>query len=141
MMTRAIVCVLLLAGCAETQSTARHQSGAFCSISNPRWPSASRDFDRQTTLEAIAALTDAAQADRDRLKAGAKSEVGGRLNALYERGPSSSAFISAGVAELATRLRQLDCAVRADRLAPAQADTAYAQILRELAAERATLGA
>jgi hypothetical protein len=136
-MTKTMLFALLLAGCATTSSSTA--PGGYCSISDPRWPSAARDYDRRTTLDAIAVLTDAAKADRDRLKTGARSDVGNSINEIYQRGTSSSAFISSGVAELANRLRQLDCAVRANRLEYSRAEASYGQILTELQAERATL--
>ncbi len=138
-MKRVLFCILLVAGCAETQTTGTIHGGALCGISNPRWPSASRDFNRQITLEAIAGISEAAKADREKLKAGVRNEVGGAADELYARQPSDSAFVSSGVAELATRLRQLDCAVRSNHVDPARADASYSNILAELAAERGTL--
>jgi hypothetical protein len=138
-MRRIMLCGLLLAACAGSEKKDVASGGsALCGITEPRWPAADRDFDRHTTLEAIAALTSAATADLDKLKAGSRGDVGGAIDELYGR-PASAAFISHGVAELATRLRQLDCAVRSGRLQPAQAEATYGKILAELAAERRTI--
>src|SRR4051812_26417763 len=141
-MQRIMLGALLLAACAGPSGEQKGVASggrSFCGISEPRWVAADRDFDRQTTLEAISALTNAANADREKLKAGAANDVGGAIDELYAR-PASTAFISHGVAELATRLRQLDCAVRSGRLQPAQAETTYGKILAELDAEKRTLG-
>src|SRR5262249_8353217 len=135
-MRRIMLCGLLLAACAGAEKKEVASGGSLmCGITEPRWAAADRDFDRRTTLDAIVALTSAARTDLDKLKAGARGDVGGAIDELYNK-PASTAFISHGVAELATRLRQLDCAVRAGKLQPAQAEATYGKILAELAAER-----
>src|SRR5690349_15387789 len=111
-MRRIMLGALLLAACAGSEKKDVANGGrAFCGINEPHWAAADRDYDRQSTLEAIAALTNAANTDREKVKAGAANDVGGTLDELYAK-PASTAFIKQGVAELATRLRQLDCAVR-----------------------------
>jgi hypothetical protein len=139
-MTRiALFALVSLSACAESPKKDVATGGrTFCSISEPRWASASRDFDRHTTVEAIIALADAAKTDRGRLHAGNRNDVGGTLDDLYTH-PASSAFISSGVAELATRLRQLDCAVRAGAVDFNRADQTYGKIIAELQAERSTI--
>jgi hypothetical protein len=135
----ACIALLLLPACAETPNKGVASAGrSFCGISEPHWVSADRDFDRHTTVEALVALTGAAKTDRDKLHGGNRNDVGGAIDELYAR-PASSAFISSGVASLATRLRQLDCAVRAGVLDFERADQTYGQIMAELQAERNTL--
>jgi hypothetical protein len=137
-----LICASIFAGCATTQTTASTGGmparTGYCSISEPGWAAANRDFDRATTIESIAGLTEAANADRDRLHAGARDDVGARLDQLY-RTYHTTAFVSQGVAELGTRLRQLDCAVQHGSVEFAKADQLYAQILAELAVEKSTL--
>jgi hypothetical protein len=138
-MRRIMLCVLLLSACAGAEKKeVASGANAMCGITEPRWPAADRDFDRRITLDTIAALTAAVTTDLDKLKAGAHTDVGSALDELYTK-PASSAFISHGVAELATRLRQLDCAVRSGKLQSAQAEATYGKILAELAAEKRTL--
>ncbi len=136
-MKRTLALALLFAGCAGPVANHAAQGG-YCSIAQPSWPAASRDYDRRVTLETIAALTEAARADRGQLKQGIHGEVGNAVDELYQHNIRRE-FISSGVAELANRLRQLDCAVRASRVDFAQADASYGRILGELAAERAAL--
>ena len=135
-MLGAVLLPFLIGGCAGPTQDVK---GGYCAINEPRWPAASRDFDRATTIETIAALDAAARGDREKLKQGARGDVGANIDMLYQHDQRSSAFISNGVAELANRLRQLDCAVRANRVDSARAEQSYEQILAELAAERATL--
>jgi hypothetical protein len=136
-MKRILFLALWLTGCAA--SSGETKSGArYCSIAEPTWATADRDFDRATTIEELHALKDAAQADRDKLKAGVRNEVGDAVDQLYRK-PAPTAFVGKGVGELGTRLRQLDCAVRADKLPYDAAVTRYDQILSELGAEQATL--
>jgi hypothetical protein len=123
-------------GCATTSAAGGGGGGGYCSIGEPAWASAARDFDRATTLEIIAGLRAAAESDRTRARTGQRAEVGAELDELA-RHHTTSAFISHGTAELATRLRQLDCAVRAGRVEPDRSGELYARILGELIGERA----
>jgi hypothetical protein len=127
-----------LVGCAETPKDPRVPSVGMCSIAEMAWPAAPRDFDRARTLEAVGSLENIAKADRTRYNTGSRADVGGQLDELY-RQPASTAFVSHGVAELAVRLRQLDCAVQRGRFNDGKADALYAQILAELEAEQHTL--
>jgi hypothetical protein len=138
---RTIVCIgLLAAGCATEKAALRSESELQCGIAPLGWPSASRDFDRYRTLTTIALLNDATRRDREQLHAGEKAHVGAVLDtALRQPESVGGPFVSQGVAELGIRLRQLDCAVRGDRLAFQLADRLYGQILAELGAEQTTL--
>lgn len=131
--------VLMAAGCASSQKPGAQVGGSgYCSIAEVKWPSAARDFDRRTTLEVLGALAEAAEADHAQLKAGARGEVGTKLDENIRR-VANDGFVSRGVAELGVRLRQLDCAVKSGRVDSARASALYGQILAELQAERATL--
>jgi hypothetical protein len=127
---------LLCAACAGSRSEVA--SGGYCSINEPRWAAANRDFDRALTLEVIAGLRDAATDDRNKLHAGARGDVGARIDEL-SRHLTSNAFVSTGVAALGVRLRQLDCAVRKNRMAFEVSEGLYEKIVAELEAERQTL--
>ncbi len=134
-----IAALLLAAGCAgSAKNEVAGGNTRLCSIADPQWASAARDFDRRSTLEVIAGLNKAARADLEQLKAGQRNDVGAQLDELYRLAPPS-AFVSGGVAELGVRLRQLDCAVRSNKVANESADKLYAQILAELRAEQSTL--
>jgi hypothetical protein len=135
-MKRTAMLLMFLGGCAATGGEVK--TGGYCSIAESSWAGADRDFDRATTLEQLRALEGAASADRDKLKAGAKADVGDSLDHLF-RQPAPQGFVGRGVAELGNRLRQLDCAVRADRVTYDLALDRYGRILGELGAERATL--
>jgi len=135
-MKRTLCIAMFLGGCATGGADVK--SGGYCSIAEPGWTAAERDFDRATTIEQLHALKGAAQADRDKLKAGAKAEVGDAVDQIYRK-PAPTAFVGKGVAELGNRLRQLDCAVRSDKLTYDVAVQRYDQILGELGAEQATL--
>jgi hypothetical protein len=130
---------LLFAACASTgPSSGSLRRSGYCEIAEAQLQGAPSAFDRVTTLEMIAGLRSSTEADRDLLKRGEASEVGQQLSQLnYTQ--RSQGFISSGVAELAVRLRQLDCAVRARRVGNAEAIKRYEQILLELGAEEATL--
>ena len=141
-MTFRILCAtfFLGVGCAATGpggSTTAANVG-WCTIAEPAFAHAPRDFDRAATLEVIAGLRAAADADRVRLRTGAKNEVGSELDEFF-RNHRSQAFISHGTGELGTRLRQLDCAVRAGRITTEKSEELYGQILAELASEQAVL--
>jgi hypothetical protein len=86
-------------------------------------------------MEAVAALRDAANGDRARVKGGTTNDVGEQIDQLYRQSNGGGAFVSHGVAELGTRLRQLDCAVRHGRVNGGDADARYAQLLADLQAE------
>lgn len=134
-MTKTWMLLLLLSGCAASNPM-RRASMTLCSVGDPAWPSAPRDWDRATTLDVLGTLSQATDDDRARLHAGHLDEVG----ALLDAAPAPSrAFIAHDVAELGTRLRQLDCAVRARTLPFDVADRRYAQILGELRVERSVL--
>jgi hypothetical protein len=136
-MKKTLLVAMFLGGCAASNGEVR-SSALTCGIADQTWASADRDFDRNTTIEQLHALKGAAQTDRDKLKAGAKAEVGDALDQLYRK-QAPSAFVGKGVAELGNRLRQLDCGVRADKIAYDVAVKRYEQILGELGAEQATL--
>src|SRR5262245_25265305 len=114
-MKRTLLIAMFLGGCAASNGEVR-TSSLTCGIAEQPWSAADRDFDRATTIEELHALKGAAQASRDKLKGGAKAEVGDQLDQLYRR-QAPTAFVGKGVAELGNRLRQLDCAVRADKVA------------------------
>ena len=128
--------VISMVGCAASPSA--RNGGSFCAIDEAPWPSAATAFDRRLTLEVIGGLRQSVEADMRALAEGRRNEIGDRLTAISHQ-PATSAFISTGVAELATRLRQLDCAVRAQRVAPELAQQRYGTILGELQVEQATL--
>jgi hypothetical protein len=107
-------------------------------LPEPAWATAPQAFDRGLTLEVIAGLQKTVDAERAALKSGRPTTVGDALESYYLRS-TEGAFISAGVGELATRLRQLDCGVRAGKIAGEVAQVRYAQIVAELAAEQRTL--
>jgi len=113
-------------------------AGGSCGVVATSWLASDRDFDRATTIEHVRGLKAALEADRDRLKRGDKATVGDDLNALLSL-PRPAVYVSKGVYELANRLRQLDCAVRAGRLAYDVSMKRFAQILLELDAEQFTL--
>jgi hypothetical protein len=138
-MKKTLLAALLVAGgCAATSGEVRSSGALSCGIAEQGWAAADRDFDRATTIEELHALKGVAQADRDKLKAGQKADVGSSLDELFRK-PAPGAFVGKGVAELGQRLRQLDCAVRNDKLAYDLAQRRYDQILSELGAEQATL--
>lgn len=130
----------LLGACAENPKVGSETAAGarFCSLADPSWNGAARDFDRGATLEVIGSLRQVAAADQHRAKVGARADVGVELDELLKR-PAPSGFIARGVAQLGVRLRQLDCAVRAGRMAPERANELYAQIINELVGEQAAL--
>jgi hypothetical protein len=132
--------LLLLGACAENPKPGAESgaSAGFCSMTEPSWNGAARDFDRGATLEVIGSLRQVAAADQHRAKVGARADVGVELDELLKR-PAPSGFIARGVAQLGVRLRQLDCAVRAGRVNGERANALYAQILAELTGEQAAL--
>jgi len=125
-----------MVGCAA--STSARNGGSFCAIDEAPWPSAPSAFDRRLTLEVIGGLRQSVEADMRALAEGRRNEIGDRLTAISHQ-PATSAFISNGVGELATRLRQLDCAVRPQRVSTEMAQKRYGSILGELQVEQATL--
>lgn len=131
-----LLAVVSMVGCASSNSA--RNGGGFCVIDEAPWPSAATAFDRRLTLEVIAGLRQSVESDLRALAEGRRNEIGDRLTAISHQ-PTTSAFISMGVAELATRLRQLDCAVRAQRVAPELAQQRYGSILGELQVEQAIL--
>jgi hypothetical protein len=131
-----LLAVFSMVGCAA--STSARNGGGFCTIDEAPWPSAPSAFDRRLTLEVIGGLRQSVEADIRALAEGRRNEIGDRLTAISHQ-PATSAFISVGVAELATRLRQLACAVRAQRVSPEIAQQRYGSILGELRIEQATL--
>lgn len=139
-MKRTLLCALCLTACASTPSTGASgipQSG-WCSLSEPVWASAARDFNRAATLEVLAAIRTLVDTDRSLVKAGQKSDVGSQLDEIYKT-MRPTGFVSDGVAQLGVRLRQLDCAVRAGKVEYQTAITRYDEIANLLGAEQATL--
>lgn len=130
-----IIVGLLIAasGCASSKVVQRGDGAAMCGVEDPRLQAAPRDFDRSSTISVIGSLTEMAAQDREQLKTGARSAIGARFDQLASQRPH--AFIANDVAELATRLRQLDCSVRAG-MPTDTADQRYAQILAELKVEK-----
>jgi hypothetical protein len=131
---------LVALGCAEAPPTAHFASAAQCRIHPLAVPWAARDFDHDRSIALLARVESAARADRAALTDGATDARTGReVDALA--GDGSNAFVSHDVAELATRLRQLDCAVLAGNLRdPGRALARYDQILGEIGATRLALG-
>ena len=121
-------------GCAGEQ----HPGGGMCALADFAWPQAARDFDRSSTLELEATLEKLASEDAVRARTGDVAQVGASLDELYKRSPPSG-FIGHGVASIAIRLRQLDCGVRAGRIAPAQSQALYDSIAADLRGEHAAL--
>jgi hypothetical protein len=127
-------------GCATFGPTP--DAASTCGIQLPVWSVAHSDFDRAATLEVLASLKDTASEDREHARLGRRDEVGRSADALFTVAPSAAgAFVSYGAYELASRLRQLDCAVRRSSVTPELAQARYGAILAELDAERTTLGA
>ena len=81
-----IAALLLAAGCAgSAKNEVAGGNTRLCSIADPQWASAARDFDRRSTLEVIAGLNKAARADLEQLKAGQRNDVGAQLDELTLR--------------------------------------------------------
>ena len=131
-----LAAVVSMMGCAATRSTSN--GGSYCNINEAPWASAPSAFDRRLTLEVINSLRQAVDADVRALHEGRRAEIGDRLSQVSQQ-PATTAFISSGVSELAGRLRQLDCAVRANRVPFDAAAQRYTAILGELSVEQATL--
>jgi hypothetical protein len=129
-----IVTTALLSACA----TAPRGGSSYCVVGDVEWQSATSGFDRRLTLEKIAGLREAIEADTRAMHEGRRDNVGDRLTAIAHA-PVTSSFVSDGVHELAIRLRQLDCAVRGNKLPFEVAIQRYNRILGELSVEQATL--
>ena len=125
-------------GACATAPRGGEGGGGYCVVGDVPWPSAPSAFDRRLTLEVIGGLRQAVEADTRALHEGRRGEIGNQLTAIAVASPTS-AFISDGVHELAIRLRQLDCAVRANKLPFDVAVHRYNTILGELSIEQATL--
>lgn len=126
-------------GCASTTGSARSDAPVgSCHLADIGWSAAPDHFDQGRTSDAATKLKSVAQADREAYASGHDGNaVGSKLGELAAEVPSG-VFVSSKVADLAVRLRQLDCAIqrgtfkdRAD-----QADRLYAEILTELSSEQ-----
>jgi hypothetical protein len=104
-------------------------------------PGAAEDYNKAASADAVEKLAQAARADRDALKSNPGS-VGTQLSEI-SRSASRTAFVAAPVVELATRLRQLDCAMlrSPSALRPDEADKRYQQIIAEIEDQRGKLSA
>lgn len=125
---------VLLPACATTP----RGGGGYCMVGDVEWQSATSGFDRRLTLEKIAGLRSAIESDTRALHEGRRDVVGDQLTAIAHA-PATSHFVSDGVHELAIRLRQLDCAVRGNKVPFDMAIQRYNTILGELSVEQATL--
>jgi hypothetical protein len=144
-MTRTPLFGMLLAaaaaGCAaDATGPSRVVSLAACRIAPLDFPSAVRDFDRGRSTQLLSEVEKIARADRQALAEGAaETRLGRGLESLG--GDGRGAFVAHDVAELAVRLRQLDCAVLAGGLrAPGEADRRYDRLLAEIEAARHAFG-
>ncbi len=125
-------------GCGSTTGAARSDAPlGSCQLADIGWSSAPDHFDKGRTNGAAAKLQSVAQADREAY-AGAHdgTQVGSKLGELAAEVPSG-VFVSSKVADLAIRLRQLDCAIQRGTFKSRvdEADRLYGQILSELNAE------
>ncbi len=132
---------LLLAGCAATTPSAQVVPLGTCRIPNFSFPSAQRDFDRERSVRLLGEVEKTALADRQALSEGAAEARLGRGLEGFGADGGGSKFVAHDVAELATRLRQLDCAILAGGLkTPGEADRRYERLLAEIEAARHALG-
>jgi hypothetical protein len=126
---------LVLGACAAPQRIAVG-THATCSVPSVTWAAAQDDFNRKLTLEMLGALESVLKSDRQTWRTPGRA-LGGSLASLGH-GAESRGFVSLETAELATRLRQLDCAVLEGlfNARPNEADQRYGQILADLAQHR-----
>jgi hypothetical protein len=126
-------------GCAGP--TAESRAAAACPIPQLPWDAADEGgaFNRARSAELTARLASVAAEDQRAAQAG--QPIGERLTALG-RETASTAIISKPTAQLAERLRQLECAVQRGAYArnPQMADRLFGQILGELDREQVALG-
>jgi hypothetical protein len=131
----------LLVGCGPAPTQGNTPVQATCAIADVAMPGAGSDYNKAATATTVDQLAEAARADRDALK-GDPGRLGTRLSEL-NRSASRVAFVAAPVVELATRLRQLDCAMlrSPSALRPEEADKRYQQIIAEIEDQRGKLSA
>lgn len=129
--------MLVLGGCAA-QNTEGVRPAGGCELVQPRWLGAAQDYDRSLSGSLLARLEETALADRELVRNG--GVPGDRLDALSREVPGTT-FVAAEAAELATRLYQLECAVRRGTFAktPQTADKLMAQIAADAQVARKKL--
>jgi hypothetical protein len=112
---------------------------ASCAVPSVTWAAAQEDFNRKLTLATLVELE--AVLKSDRLAWRTPGATLGRPLAELGRGVDSRGFVSLETAELATRLRQLDCAVLEGlfNARPDEADKRYDQLLTDLERHRQVL--
>jgi hypothetical protein len=132
-----VVLALVLGGCASQNPEVVKPAGG-CELVVPRWLGAAQDYDRTLSGALLSRLEEAALADREVLRSG--GQPGERLDAI-SRDAASTTFVAAEAAELATRLYQLECAVRRGTFAktPGTADKLIGQIAADAQAARRKL--
>lgn len=130
---------LTTGGCAGPTAAVKP---AECAIPQLPWDAADEGgaFNRERSVELTAKLAAVAAEDRGAAREG--RPIGERLAALG-RETASTAIVSKPTAQLAERLRQLECAVQRGTWArsPQTADRLFGQILGELDREQVALGA
>jgi hypothetical protein len=126
-----LVLMLIVAGCAHEES---RPTPAACGIAELTFAAAESDYSKPLTATTLDKLSAIVRADRESFRAdpsGSKLGTGlGELNASLDKGP----FVAKKTLESATRLRQLDCAVRRGTFngRSQDADQLYGEILGEV---------
>lgn len=138
-MKSSLLLLAFLAGCANEAVRNDPPPAGGCPLPLLSWPAAADTWDHSRTSEAALKVAQAARADAARFQS-EPAHLGSQL-AEIDSQVSRTTFLEPSVVELATRLRQLDCAVMRGTFArhPEQAEKLYLEIATSLESEHAKL--
>jgi hypothetical protein len=104
-----LVMILLVVGCAHEET---RLAAPACTIAEVTFAASDTDYSKPLTAQTLDKLSAAVRSDRELFRADPSGKALGLgltdLNMSLDKGP----FVAKGALQSATRLRQLDCAIR-----------------------------
>jgi hypothetical protein len=97
-----LVMILLVVGCAHEET---RLAAPACTIAEVTFAASDTDYSKPLTAQTLDKLSAAVRSDRESFRA---DPSGKALGLSLDKGP----FVAKGALQSATRLRQLDCAIR-----------------------------